>query len=294
MGGDEEQHATEHKDSQAIFDFFPERRFARNQASMARDSKQRQSLVLDTHEVGRPYADQAHTRPTTSMSNSTAWNNDDGGIAGLSSGMIKRDRRSGLPEPQRRPARRSFSGFGGALDGIRTLPERVASLRQKRFFTSRKLASPEENKEQHSSASDDVIEPKTSGWLRRAASTILPYEQRSSGITRSDSQEASPQTFSVSAALPIISVEPPRFLYNPSSGAAARAAAAAASGEMFGSVYSIAVRSETGLVEPKVNTDSESGIGIDIRDQSEEVTENTDNMPPIVRKGSSTLVVISS
>ena len=132
-----------------------------------------------------------------------------------------------------------------------------------------------------------------SGWLRRTASMRFHHHRRPSTFTR-------PPT---SYAVPVPSFDMPPLEFGPeptcaprrlTGGAAARAAAAAQNESTRSSAVqdgfvvlrdtssrSLALIDRLNLTEPKVNNDTESGIGIDIRDRSDE----TDSTIPITRNG---------
>ncbi len=75
--------------------------------------------------------------------------------------------------------------------------------------------------------------------------------------------------------IPGIGIEPPQVPDSTTSGAAARAAAAAQN-EMLESTRNMR------LSEPIVTKDCESGIGIEVRDRG---GESTDSTTPVVRRG---------
>ena len=132
-----------------------------------------------------------------------------------------------------------------------------------------------------------------SSWLRRTASLRFHHHRRSSAFIRPPTSYAG---YVPSFDMPPPAIGPdhksaPRRL---TGGAAARAAAAAQNesarsstvqdGSMVfrdSSSRSLALIDRLNLTEPKVNNDTESGIGIDIRDRSDEA----DLTIPITRNG---------
>jgi len=132
-----------------------------------------------------------------------------------------------------------------------------------------------------------------SGWLGRTASMRFHHRRRSSAFTRPPTSYTG---LLLSSDLPPLEfglehISTPRRL---TGGAAARAAAAAQNQSTRSSTVqdgstvfrdrssrSLALVDRLNLMEPKVNNDTESGIGIDIRDRSDE----TDLTIPLTRNG---------
>lgn len=123
---------------------------------------------------------------------------------------------------------------------------------------------------------DPGLSPAPCGWLRRCMSTTLGRRHRAqnnSNLTRDGRPlQGSPELLPI----PGIGIEPPQVPDSTTSGAAARAAAAAQN-EMLESARDMR------LSEPIVTKDSESGIGIEVRDRR---GESTDSTTPVVRRGS--------
>lgn len=123
---------------------------------------------------------------------------------------------------------------------------------------------------------DPGLSPAPCGWLRKCVSTTLGRRHRAqnnSNLTRDGHPlQGSPEIL----PSPGIGIEPPQVPNSTTSGAAARAAVAAQN-EMLESARNMR------LSEPIVTKDSESGIGIEVRDRR---GESTDNTTPVVRRGS--------
>lgn len=190
----------------------------------------------------------------------------------------------------RRESRRSFSTLNHALSELRLVTRRASmSLRRNSILSPR---AP--NLDSEDRPPTEGPRPRTSyhtmpklssnsrapGWLRRAASTSFRHK-RSCSTLNSSTEDDIPYNYTVSSPVPGSGSEPPIVPHDPSSGAAARAAAAAQN-EMLGVGRILVSKNDTRLSEPKVTRDSESGIGIDIRDRIDETTESETT---IVRKG---------
>ena len=129
----------------------------------------------------------------------------------------------------------------------------------------------------------------TAGWLRRCISTTSKSHQPSpppplplplpSPFMKLPPADRFPvfdeNDLTALPALPVYEKEPPKPPEKVPSGAAARAAAAAQN-EVLDTMRNLR------LAEPKLTRDSESGVGIEVRDRGEIVT---DIYIPIVRKG---------
>ena len=161
----------------------------------------------------------------------------------------------------------------------RTIPKRSKSLHGL-INTKPKDSRDTSQSSQRLSASitlDQSTEtPRTAcGWLRRCVSGTLGRRHRFQGISAPTSD--SRQLYDSPEMMPIpgIGIEPPQVPDSTTSGAAARAAAAAQN-QILKSVQN------TRLAEPTITRDSESGIGIEVRDGG---GENTECTIPVVRKG---------
>lgn len=113
---------------------------------------------------------------------------------------------------------------------------------------------------------------KASGWLRRCVSATFRHPRRPSASFQSH-DDASFHVDYLTSPIPGIGIEPPIIPDNLTSGAAARAAAATQN-EILECVRNLR------LTEPKIRRDSESGIGIEMRERGEESIDI-----PIPRKG---------
>ena len=187
-------------------------------------------------------------------------------------------------------SRTSFSAFGDASDELRSRPKRTASHRTKSFLSFGKTAHGEPGHPIHNFSRPGpnyVVEKEsnTSGWLRRCISTSLKHRPStpSSSMTPPPPYDGSlifeDDDFTALPAMPgcAIEPEPSRPPSNLASGAAARAAAAAQN-EILGYMRNMT------LAEPHLTRDSESGVGIEVRDSGETMTE-FDFEIPVVRQG---------
>ena len=120
-----------------------------------------------------------------------------------------------------------------------------------------------------------------SGWLRKCMSTSSQGHQPSLGpsLTTLPPYYEFPvfddENLTALPSLPGYENESPRPSEKPVSGAAARAAAAAQN-EVIDSMRNLR------LAEPKLTRDSESGVGIEVRDRGEAIT---DLDVPVIRRG---------
>ena len=157
-------------------------------------------------------------------------------------------------------SRRALSGFSQAVDGLRSLRRRPPSRIDRN-----------ENVDYQPSATS-----KSTRWLQHCAiGTFWP--RRRMRINQQTSREQSMETIDVISPLPGSCLKPPQIPHDLTSGAAARAAAATQN-EILESV-----RNQRS-VEPKIPRDSESGIGIELRDRWEESKDK------VVRKGQRSMV----
>ena len=117
-------------------------------------------------------------------------------------------------------------------------------------------------------------------WLRRTTSLRFRRRRRPSAPNMSLMQAESANASHPEIKIPEVNLEYPSYAPNPTGGAAARAAAAAQN-EMLETARSSILRDSSRLVEPKFNNDSESGIGIDLRDRFDEM----DTSLPLTRTG---------
>lgn len=187
-------------------------------------------------------------------------------------------------------SRKSFSGLRDAIDDPRPYPSRVSSRRRKGLFSLKRSTREEPHvyPDQHSQsppryvlAQENIGRSPTRGWLRRWISsksrgypsptsrfaTIPPYYGRL--IPENEDYTALPTLLGHE-------IKPYTAQENLPSGAAARAAAAAQN-EILDSIRNLR------LVESKDTGDSESGVGIEVRDCGDSAID-FDLDIPIVRK----------
>lgn len=181
--------------------------------------------------------------------------------------------------------RKNFSGLSNAVEELCSLPRRS-------FLPSKTSRAVEdaEAKHGHSGPNGDQrvyakpsAHSKASEWLRRAASTRFGHRRHSTSAPMA-SFDQRPKTSYNTAPGDRVITEPPIWDftdYRHASGAAARAAAAAQN-EFSGSARTLVTRGENRFSDLKTTEDSESGIGIDLRDRVEETTEAA---VPVVRQG---------
>ena len=178
---------------------------------------------------------------------------------------------------QVRPPRKSFPGLNNALNEIRSLPRRAASLRHKTLGSFKSSY----HKEKNINNSID-IQPTSPDFPRR-----LNWFQRerhpSSKCSGARTQTA--DSSSACLSIPSIELETVSLPRTPTGGAAARAAAAAQN-EIYELTGASTTRKELRPAEPNLINDSESGICIDIRDSQEDV-DDLEHL--IIRKGMSAM-----
>ena len=181
-----------------------------------------------------------------------------------------------LPTQARGP-RRSFSGFTSVLDDIRSFPRRVRLKKHNSELSSRPLSRgndllhdelvPERTKSHHR-----LMPSAAARWIRRHANSN-PGCSRPTHTSGSLFPENSPYGAIPDRTMSMIHRQDVHCFFPPSSGAAARAAAAALN-ESDPSRY-------LKPSESSVTRDTESGIGIDMREKSDEIPMNEF---PMVRK----------
>lgn len=162
-----------------------------------------------------------------------------------------------------RQPRRSFSGFSHAIEGLRCLPRKSNSRKQSGQSTDAEI-SPYGLSSGHIEKLDNqhYVMPKYSVWLQRHVSTTFRHHRRPH-VTPSNASESCVKAGPFSSPIPSDGIQPPRIPDNPMSGAAARAAAATQN-ELLESIRT------SGTVDSKLSRDSESGIGIELRDRIED------------------------
>ena len=190
----------------------------------------------------------------------------------------------------RHQSTKSFSPLGQAFSELVSVSRRASmSIRRKSIRGSRdgKVAWDEESSIEgkrpttsHDMLSEPSTHSRTPGWLRRVASSSF-RQKRDSFVALTPSPDRVPYAPSVTSPVPGSGSDPPILPYDPARGAAARAAAAAQN-EMLGFGRVMVLRDDGRLSEPKLARDSESGIGIDLRDRTD---ETGDPAIAVVRKG---------
>lgn len=191
--------------------------------------------------------------------------------------------------------RKSSSTSGDANDASRSRLRPTSSQRSKDFLSFSKTAHVEPGRNIHNFSRPGphyVVEKEapaqsnTSGWLRRCMSTSSKHRPstQSSSMTPPPPYDGSfifeDDDSTASSILPGCAIESSRPSLNLASGAAARAAAAAQN-EILDSMRKIT------LAEPHLATDSESGVGIEVRDGGETMVEFNFEIP-VVRQGMNT------
>ncbi|MCJ1336504.1 hypothetical protein MMC09_001780 [Bachmanniomyces sp. S44760] len=175
--------------------------------------------------------------------------------------------------------RKSFAGLRNTVYDIQSLPERATSIRSKglRAFLNIRISGLKDRLS---------IEEKTrdqnggSTWLRKLAGSMERPKSRAfvAGPTTSCEKAigSTPDRVSTQDS----ALEPPRSTFNPGSGAAARAAAAA-SNERLSPMRAMSVRLDSRVRDSRLTKDSESGIGIDFRDRTADGKENDSSIVKI-------------
>ncbi|KAL2043029.1 hypothetical protein N7G274_004088 [Stereocaulon virgatum] len=175
---------------------------------------------------------------------------------------------------------KSFSGVGNAIVEFRSHPTRGMSRRKRNNFSIDQSMGGESGKYNHkyfescpayAISEDKPSHPQSSGWLRRRLPSTIGQAHPPVSSVFASSPPQLPMVSSYSyddenfTALPVFpsgEAELPKLPVKIASGAAARAAAAAQN-EIIDSMRNVR------LAEPKVTRDSESGVGIEVRDHGE-------------------------
>ncbi|KAL8735440.1 MAG: hypothetical protein Q9181_002838 [Wetmoreana brouardii] len=176
--------------------------------------------------------------------------------------------------PSVRKPRASFSGVSHAVADLRTFPKRMASQRRKSFVLPGNPTHIEPKRDLPDmpfTCASVWTEPsvwdkgfqshqqlRAPCWLRRCVSTTFRHPRRTVDHQSPTATAKWAQQDSLDPTLPIVAVVPPTRLDSNSSGAAARAAAAAQN-EMLDYLRKLRAK------ERNVRRDSESGVGIDTR-----------------------------
>ena len=180
------------------------------------------------------------------------------------------------PASRTQHGRKSFSGLSNAVEELCSLPRRS-------FLPSRTSRAVEGTEAKYGADIKPSAHSKASEWLRRAAYTRFGHRRYSTSAPMAAFGQR-PETSYDNASEYRGVAEPPRWDsldYSHTSGAAARAAAAAQN-EFGIFARALVTRGDNRTSGLKTTEDSESGIGIDLRDRVEETTEAA---VPVVRQG---------
>ncbi len=184
--------------------------------------------------------------------------------------------------PVRRRPRASFSGFSHAVPDFRTIPKRMASQRKSPgvandichndldFIHHPVESAHDKSTDEHSiwdEESHPLPHPKAPGWLRRCVTTTFRHRRRTFDSPSRPSTAKWTQNDTCCIPSPAIRASPPTLPENGTSGAAARAAAAAQN-EMLDYLR----KYKKDWKDRKVRGDAESGVGIDARSADMEST----------------------
>ncbi|CAL8576245.1 hypothetical protein XPA_002135 [Xanthoria parietina] len=184
--------------------------------------------------------------------------------------------------PVRRRPRASFPGFSHAVPDFRTIPKRMASQRKSPgvandichndldFIHHPVESAHDKSTDEHSiwdEESHPLPHPKAPGWLRRCVTTTFRHRRRTFDSPSRPSTAKWTQNDTCCIPSPAIRASPPTLPENGTSGAAARAAAAAQN-EMLDYLR----KYKKDWKDRKVRGDAESGVGIDARSADMEST----------------------
>ena len=164
------------------------------------------------------------------------------------------------------------SSMAGNMGESRSLRRRASTLRRKSFL---KTIFQKTKDDGHSGQEQETASTEKSGVLsriRRAASMSQGRNRRPSTSASSAQHDCDSHVIRYATTIPQIGTEAPMTSHIPHGGAAARAAAAAQN-ERFGSARSLALPDGLRAAERKISNDSESGIGIDLRDRTDELVD---------------------
>ena len=153
-----------------------------------------------------------------------------------------------------------------------SLRRRASTLRRKSFL---KTIFQKTKDGVHSGQEQETATTEKSGVLsriRRAASMSQGRNRRPSTSASSALHDCDSHVIHYATTIPQIGTEAPKSSHIPHGGAAARAAAAAQN-ERFGSARSLTLQDGLRAAERKISNDSESGIGIDLRDRPDEMVD---------------------
>ena len=180
--------------------------------------------------------------------------------------------------------RKSFSDLSHASDDTQPNSRKLPSRHKKgHFFFSRTIQNPSEEAKRkqpgfipnHEEGEGSSTHATGRGWLWRRMNTNTKEILVAEVIANGDLPNYEDEDFTALPALPGYTIDSPKPKVSYPSGAAARAAVAAQN-ELLDSMRTLRI------AETKVGTDSESGVGIDVRDNRGEVTTDLDI--PVVRQ----------
>lgn len=164
------------------------------------------------------------------------------------------------PAPRRRSSK-SFSNFRHPVDGLRTLGRRLSVTLRRRSSRQQLDSMYDAPPVEHVGRKDDAV---SGNWDARSKGNWLNGHNRQSSVNSPPAlQSFHAPTVPIPVPIPGNGLEPPIFPDDISAGAAARAAAAAQN------ELARAERIASHTSESKLTRDTESGIGIDLRDRSE-------------------------
>ena len=278
--------------------------FSRGKGATSSDKKkQKEKTKPGAHELFLEYEGflaPSKQRPRTSSAHSSKTSTPltYGEHTGHSSKLSEDTSRSSIASSSR--PRRSVSSSGDVNDVSRSQPKRTPSQRTKNLFSFGKTTHEDPRRHIHNFSrpgpnyiveKEALAQPNTSGWLRYCMNTSSKHRPStpSSSMTPPPSYDGSlifeeeEEEEDDITALPALlgcAMEPARPSLNLASGAAARAAAAAQN-EILDSLQKIT------LAETDVTRDSESGVGIEVQDSGETISEFDFDIP-VVRQGMTT------
>lgn len=180
---------------------------------------------------------------------------------------------SPIVSPSKELRRPRKASFGDALHDLRSFPQKT--MRSIIGLCGKESSTAIECEREHPD------QPPSPNWLRRAASTSFGRSRRPSLLKtlalHNNTSRTPPDSTSPGTGIG------PSFTSGTLVGGAAARAAAAAQNERIEAKRISVLRQDSRSVEPPVPTDSESGIGIEVRDRF----DCMDITLPVVRQGQS-------
>ena len=187
---------------------------------------------------------------------------------------------SPIISPSKEPRRPRKASFGDALHDLRSFPQRT--MRSIIGLCDKESSSAVDTER------DDPDQPPSPNWLRRAASTSFGRSRRPSVLKTLTTHSSTSQS-PVNSISPSTRIEPLFIPCTVAGGTAARAAAAAQNEKTEAKRTSVS-RQDSKSTKPKVPNDSESGVGIEVRDQFDYM----DYTLAIVRQGWYPIAIVES